>query len=133
VKKSDKMALWNNLEELLPPPGSGKAGNDAVGLISLVDRAYNRAYKLHKVYNSAMRFHCAARWVATLERTLAQSAKGTGWKRILTSLAQSEYGNYQLEADRITRIAPVERIRDGSLGPLPPPVSLDKSVTGTLF
>jgi adenine-specific DNA-methyltransferase len=94
VKKSDKMALWNDLEELLPPFGSGKASKDSVGLISLVDKAYTRAYKLQKAYSSAMRLHCVARWVTTMEQTLAQSTKNAGWKRILLSLAESEHGTY---------------------------------------
>jgi hypothetical protein len=127
------MALWNDLEELLPTSGSGKTGNDPVGLISLVDRAYSRAHKLHKAYSSAMRFHCAARWVATLERTLAQSTEDGGWKRILTSLVESDSGSYHLDGDTITLIAPVEGRRVDSLGPLSQPVPRDESVTGTLF
>lgn len=133
VKKSDKMALWNDLEELLPPFGSGKAGNDAVGLISLVDGAYSRAYKLHKAYSSAMRFHCAARWVTAMKQTLAQSTEDAGWKRILLSLAESEHGTYHLDGDGITLVSPPQGRRIDSLDSLSPGASRGESVTGILF
>jgi len=101
VKKSDKMRIWNELEELLPPFGSNKIGKDPVGLISLVDRAYMRAFKLHKVYSSAMRFYYAAKWLAVLQSTLAHSRK-KGWEKILTDIAESETGTYCLTEDKIT-------------------------------
>jgi adenine-specific DNA-methyltransferase len=133
VKKADKMALWSDLEELLPPAGSGKTGSDPVGLISLIDRAYGQAYKLHKVYSSAMRFHCAARWVSTLERTLAQGTEGAGWERILTSVARSEHGSYILDSDRITLASPVEGTRIDSLDSASSAAPRGRPVTGTLF
>jgi DNA modification methylase len=133
VKKADKMALWNDLEELLPPFGSGKAAKDPVGLISLVDRAYSRAYKLHKAYSSAMRFHCAAGWAGAMEQTLAQSKEDAGWKRILVSLAESEYGSYHLDGDRITLISPTEEKRIESLDSSSSGASRDGSATTSLF
>jgi hypothetical protein len=104
VKKSDKIKLWNDLEELLPPFEDNKNGKDPVGLVSLIDRAYMRAFKLHKVYSSAMRFYCAARWFAMLQSALAQSRKER-WRKILTSLAESEIGTYNLVEDKITLVA----------------------------
>lgn len=101
VKKSDKVKLWNDLEALLPPFGANNNGKDPVGLISLIDRAYMRAFKLYKVYSSAMRFHCAVKWLSTLQTTLTQSRK-EGWKKILTSLTESETGTYCLTKDGIT-------------------------------
>jgi hypothetical protein len=127
------MALWGNLEELLPPLTSGKTGNEPVGLISLVDRAYGRAYKLHKVYSSAMRFHCAARWVRTLEQTLSQWTEDTVWNRLLTSLAESERGSYQLDDDRLTFIARIEEKQIDSRDGLMTRASRNEPVTGTLF
>jgi len=133
VKKPDKMALWKDLEELLPPFGSGKAGKDPFGLISLVDRAYSRAYKLHKAYSSAMRFHCATRWVAAMGRTLAESTEGERWSRTLVSVAESEYGTYRLDGDKITLTSPTEGRRIDSLDSLSPGASRGESVTGILF
>jgi len=102
------MALWNDLEELLPPYTSGKTGKDLVGLISLVDRAFRRAYKLHKAYSSAMRFHCVARWIDSLRNALAQD-ENEGWNRILRSLVNSEPGTYHLDNDRITVTGNIEK------------------------
>jgi len=110
VKKSDKIKLWNDLEELLPPFGANKTGKDPVGLISLIDRAYMRAFKLHKVYNSAMRFHCAAKWLDMLQSALAQSRK-EGWRKILTSLAESETGTYCLMEDRISLVSRGKKVK----------------------
>ncbi|OHB73881.1 MAG: hypothetical protein A2Z25_09970 [Planctomycetes bacterium RBG_16_55_9] len=101
VKKSDKMALWKVLDEMLPSDDSREPGRDAVGLLSLVDRAYAKAYKLHREYSSAMRFHCAARWINTLRSTLGQD-KSRAWQQILKSLADSEPGTYHLDADKIS-------------------------------
>ncbi len=103
VKKSDKVALWKDLESILPPVGSDKAGIDSVGLVSLVDKSFIRAYKLHRVYNSAMRFHCVAKWVSMLRQLLGHNER-EGWGNILTSLANSETGTYCMEGDRITVI-----------------------------
>lgn len=100
VKKSDKVTIWRDLEEILPPYECSRGGKDPFGLISLVDRAYARAYKLHKAYSSAMRFHCAARWVSTLRDALGQNEKD-GWGKILRSLAASETGTYVLENDKL--------------------------------
>ena len=127
------MALWNNLEELLPPSGSGKAGKDPVGLISLVDRAYSRAYKLHKAYSSAMRFHCAARWATATERALVQSTEGERWKKILISVAESEYGTYRLDGDKITLTSRSEERRIDTLDSPSRATQKGQSVTGVLF
>ena len=105
------MALWNDLEELLPPYTSGKTGKDLIGLISLVDRAFRRAYKLHRAYSSAMRFHCVARWIQRLRSTLVQDRKA-GWGRILGSLVNSEPGTYRLDGDRISVMGAPEKTRD---------------------
>ena len=132
VKKSDKMALWTDLEELLPPFGSNKTGKDPIGLISLVDRAFMRAYKLHEVYSSAMRFHCAAKWVAILHHALSRS-RTEGWTKILTSLAQSESGSYHLEHDRMTLVATPLKAKIVSVGRLCPNKPQIDSTTQTLF
>ena len=110
VKKPDKVRLWNDLEELLPPFGTNKSGKDPVGLISLVDWAYMRAFKLHKVYSSAMRFYYAAKWVAMLQSALSRDRK-KGWREILMSLAGSEIGTYLLEHDSITIVARGKRVK----------------------
>jgi adenine-specific DNA-methyltransferase len=133
AKKPDKMRLWDDLEQLLPPLGSGKTAKDPVGLISLVDRAYSRAYKLHKAWSSAMRLHLAARWVTAMERTLAQSAEDVGWKKILLSLAESEHGTFRLDGDGITLVSPARGRRIDPLGRLSSEASKDESVTDILF
>jgi hypothetical protein len=114
VKKSDKIALWKDLEEMLPPVASRESGKDPVGLISLVDRAYVRAYKLHRVYSSAMRLHCAARWVGILQRALGQNRK-EGWRKILRCLVKSETGTYRLEHDKITLVARGKKVKDDTI------------------
>jgi len=101
VKKSDKIKLWNDLEELLPPFGTSKSSKDSFGLVSIIDRAYMRVFKLHKAYSSAMRFYYAAKWLAILQSNLAGGRK-EGWAKILTSLAESETGTYFLTEDKIT-------------------------------
>ncbi len=111
VKKSDKIALWKALEEILPGDDSFEKSKDPAGLISLVDRAYGRAYKLHKVYSSAMRFHCVARWIDSLRNALAQD-ENERWSRILRSLVDSEPGTYQLDDDRIAVTGSTEKIED---------------------
>ena len=132
VKKSDKVRLWNDLEELLPPFGTNKSGKDPVGLISLVDRAYMQAYKLHKVYSSAMRFHCAARWLAMLQSELTQSRK-EGWRKILTSLAESETGTYCLTEDRISLVPRRKRVKIDAIEPPSLEDSQEKLTTPQLF
>lgn len=132
VKKSDKVTLWRDLEEILPPYECSRGGKDPFGLISLVDRAYARAYKLHKAYSSTMRFHCAARWVSNLRDALGQNEK-EGWREILRSLAASETGTYHLDHDKLTiirhkkksQVKTFERPSAGS--------SQSKSATATLF
>ena len=104
VKKPDKIGLWRELEEILPSPDSCERGKDPVGLLSIVDRAFERAYKLHKVYSSAMRFHCVARWINGLRNAIGQD-ENEGWMRILKSLVQSEPGTYHLDKDKITIVA----------------------------
>jgi hypothetical protein len=116
VKKSDKKKLWNALEELLPNFGSNKSGKDSIGLISLIDRAYMRAFKLHKAYSSAMRFYCAAKWLAMLQSNLARGRK-EGWEKILTSLAESETGTYCLTEDKISIMSRRKKIKIDSVEP----------------
>jgi adenine-specific DNA-methyltransferase len=103
VKKSDKIALWKLLDEILPADDSFEKSKDSTGLLRLVDRAYCKAYKLHKVYSSAMRFHCVARWIDKL-RNVLEPDENEGWNRMLRSLVDSEPETYQLDNDRITVI-----------------------------
>ena len=132
VKKSDKIGLWNDLEELLPPFESSKTGKDPIGLISLIDSAYMRSYKLHRAYSSAMRFHCAAKWVAMLQCALAQGKK-EGWKKILTSLAESETGTYHLDHDKITLVSCEKRVKIDAIKSNSPSKSQTKYIAPTLF
>jgi hypothetical protein len=132
VKKSDKVALWNDLEELLPPFGSNKAGKDPIGLVTLVDHAYIRAYKLHEVYSSAMRFHCVARWVAMLKHILSRSGNEV-WQKILASLAESESGRFLLDHDKITLAGNTRKAKIDSIDRLSPSKSQNESTTPTLF
>lgn len=111
VKKSDKIPLWKILEALLPPEDSSGPSKDPTGLMSLIDRAYARSYKLHKVYSSAMRFHYVARWINGLRSALGQD-KNNGWKQILESLVNSEPGTYRLDNDRITVLGGTEKVKD---------------------
>jgi adenine-specific DNA-methyltransferase len=111
VRKSDKIALWKVLEEILPSDDSCEPSKDPAGLMFLVDRAYAKAYKLQKVYSSAMRFHCVARWINTLRCDLGQDKK-KGWKQILKSLVKSEPGTYHLDNDKITVLNGTEKIKD---------------------
>jgi adenine-specific DNA-methyltransferase len=111
VKKSDKIALWKVLEEILPGDDSFERSKDPAGLMSLVDRAYGKAYKLHKVYSSAMRFHCVARWIDRLRSALAQD-ENEGWSRALRSLVDSEPGTYHLDNDRIAVTDSTEKTED---------------------
>ena len=101
VKKTDKVGLWKVLEEMLPPVVSGRSGHDPIGLVSIIDRAYLRAYKLHSVYSSAMRFHRVAAWLVSLQQALAPSRKGA-WTNLLRALVKSEPGTYCLYHDGIT-------------------------------
>jgi adenine-specific DNA-methyltransferase len=132
VKKSDKMDLWSDLEELLPPFGSNRTGKDPIGLLSLVDRAYMRAYKLHEVYSSAMRFHCVAKWVAILQRVVSRS-RTESWTKVLTSLAESESGSYRLEHDRITFLGTPLKAKIDSVGRSRHNKPQIESTTHTLF
>ncbi len=111
VKKPDKIGLWRMLERILPLRDSCERGIDPVGLVSIVDRAYARAYKLHKVYSSAMRFHCVAKWINSLRNALGQD-DNEGWRQILKSLVNSEPGTYHLDNDRITIVAGAEKIKN---------------------
>jgi hypothetical protein len=111
VKKSDKIALWKVLDEILPAADSFERSKDAAGLMSLVDRAYGKAYKLYKVYSSAMRFHCVVRWIDRLRIMLAQD-ENEGWSRILKSLVDSEPGTYHFDTDRITVTGSIEKSED---------------------
>jgi DNA modification methylase len=111
VKKSDKIALWKVLEEMLPLDDSCERSADPAGLMSLVDRAYGQAYKLHKVYSSAMRFHCVARWIDRL-RSALEPDENEGWSRVLKSLVNSEPGTYRLDNNRIAVIGGTEKIKD---------------------
>jgi DNA modification methylase len=110
VKKSDKLNLWTDLEGLLPPFGSSNRSKDPVHLLSIVDQAYLRAYKLHKVYSSAMRFHCVAKWITTLQSVLSRNKK-EGWKKIIVSLAKNEPGTYLLEQDSISFLSREKRLK----------------------
>jgi hypothetical protein len=132
VKKSDKMALWKDLERLLPPFASNKISKDPVGLISLVDCVYMRAYKLHRVYSSAMRFRCAARWVSMIQPILSLNGN-EAWKQIIRSIAESESGNFILEHDKITLMSTVRSAKIDSVGQLSPSKSQNESMTPTLF
>jgi len=132
VKKSDKVTLWRDLEGILPPYECSRGGKDPFGLISLVDRAYARAYKLHKAYSSAMRFHCAARWVSTLRDALGQNEK-EGWRKILWSLAASETGTYLLEHDKLTMIKHEKKPKVKTCERASSTRHQSKSATTTLF
>ena len=101
VKKADKIGLWKDLEEMLPAVESDKGGKDPLGLVSIIDRAYLCAYKLHRVYSSAMRFHRVAAWLGFLNRSLASTTK-EAWAHLLMLLAKSEPGTYCLDHDEIT-------------------------------
>lgn len=103
VKKSEKVALWKDLDEMLPPVASKRSAKDPVGLISLIDGAFLQAYKLHSVYNSAMRFHRAAVWLGSLQSALGPNRK-EAWTDILRCLVKSEIGTYCLDNDRISLV-----------------------------
>jgi len=132
VKKSDKVELWKLLEEILPPLGSGRIGKDPIGLISLIDRAYLRAYKLHNVYSSAMRFHCAAVWLGALQGALALNRK-EAWTELLKCLINSETGTYCLDHDRITLITRPNNFKIGTTGQLASRDYLTEAPAPTLF
>ncbi|MBN2020768.1 MAG: site-specific DNA-methyltransferase [Sedimentisphaerales bacterium] len=132
VKKSDKIKLWNALEELLPDFGSNKSSKDSVGLISLIDRAYMRAFKLHKAYSSAMRFYCAANWLAILQSNLARDRKA-GWEKILTSIAESETGTYCLTEDKISIISHSKKVKIVTVDPTFSEDSQENLTTQQLF
>lgn len=132
VKKSDKMALWKTLEEILPLGDSREKGQDSVGLISLVDKAHARAYKLHSVYSSAMRFHCAARWISNLQCAIGRD-KNKGWEKILRSLVGSEAGTYHVEQDRITIIGSGEKVKVEEFEHSSPKAAKEQTANTTLF
>lgn len=111
VKKSDKVELWRILEEILPLDNFNENGKDHIGLISIVDCAFAKTYKLHKVYSSAMRFHCVARWIGNLKGTLGEDQE-EGWRRILKSLVNSETGTYKLRGDKIMVINEIEKTKN---------------------
>ena len=131
VKKSEKISLWKDFEKILPPFGSSEIGNDEFGLISIVDQAYMKAYKLHKVYSSAMRFYLVAKWLSTLQSALEPNKK-EGWETIIKSLAKSETGMYRLKNERITRSTLGKKIKE-AIVEIPAPRSSQKKMTPTLF
>ena len=104
VRKSKKVPVWKDLEDLLPPVGSQKVGKDPFGVLSIVDQAYLQAYKLHSEYSSAMRFHRAAVWLEGIRQSL-EPATEEAWVHILRSLAGSEPATYSLNRDRMTLVA----------------------------
>jgi len=108
VKKSEKITLWKLLEEILPSNDSCDNSKDPAGLVSLIDRAYVKAYKLHKVYSSAMRFHCVAQWINKLKSALGKD-ENYGWNQILKSIVDSEPGTYRLDNDNFTVICNGEK------------------------
>ena len=104
VPKPDKVALWKDLEDLLPPLGSHRTAKDPFGLLSILDQAYLQAYKLHSEYSSAMRFHRVAAWLEGIQEALKPNTE-KGWVRILRSLAHSETATYSLNRDKLTLVA----------------------------
>ncbi len=132
VKKPDKVGLWRELEEILPPRDSCEKGKDQAGLLSIVDRAFGKAYKLHRVYSSAMRFHCVARWIKSLTNAVGQN-ENEGWEKTLKSLVRSEPGTYYLDKGKISIIADTAKTRK-----VRPEVASQKTIDrepvhGTLF
>jgi len=132
VKKPDKIGLWRELEEILPLRDSCERGKDPVGLLSIVDRAFERAYKLHKVYSSAMRFHCAAKWINSLRNALGQD-ENEGWRKTLKSLVQSEPGTYELDNDSVILIANPDWTKSIRPGTVSRKTSQREPVDSTLF
>ena len=96
------------MEEILPSNDSCDNSKDPAGLVSLIDRAYVKAYKLHKVYSSAMRFHCVAQWINKLKSALGKD-ENYGWNQILKSIVDSEPGTYRLDNDNFTVICNGEK------------------------
>jgi len=131
VEKSEKISLWNHLETILPPFASSQTRNDEYGLLSIVDQAYIKAYKLHKVYSSAMRFYLAAKWLATLQSAVKPNEK-EGWETLIKSLAKTETGTYALKDERITRSTLGKKTKE-AIAEIPPPISTQKKITPTLF
>jgi adenine-specific DNA-methyltransferase len=132
VKKSDKVALWRDLEELLPPVGSRRTGKDPVGLLSVIDRAYLQAYKLHGVYSSAMRFNRAASWLSSL-RSVLNSNVNQGWTRLLRALSKSETATYCLEHDKVTFVTRGNDVTHPRHGPVPTDSLQGETAAPTLF
>lgn len=131
VKKSEKISLWKDLEKILPSFDSSEIGNDEFGLISIIDKAYLKAYKLYNVYSSAMRFYLSAKCLATLQSTLEPNQK-EGWEILIKSLTKSETGTYQLKNKRVTRSPLGKKIKE-SIVEIPAPISSQKKTTPTLF
>jgi len=131
VKKTEKISLWKDLEKILSPFGSSEIGNDEFGLISIVDQAFMKAYKLHKVYSSTMRFYLAAKWLATLQSSLEPNKK-EGWETIIKSLAKSETGMYRLKNEKITRYTLGKKIKE-PIAEISAPRISQKKMTPTLF
>lgn len=127
VKKSDKMSLWKDLDEMLPANGK-----DYSGLLSLIDQAFLRAYKLHRAYSSAMRFHCAARWIKQLQDTVRHNGD-EGWREIIKNLAESETGTYGLEGNSITFVNSGDKIKGSIVEQSSPCRSNKEKTTSTLF
>lgn len=132
VRKSDKISLWKQLDEMLPPNGSADLGKDPFGLISVVDKAFLRAYKLHKEYSSAMRFHGAARWIIQLRNAIGSNTQ-SGWNKLLDSLVKSETGTYRFENEMISLVDSGNRIRQEILEQPASRASHNEKTASTLF
>jgi hypothetical protein len=132
VKKPDKLSLWRELEQILPLRDSCEKGKDPAGLLSIVDRAYARAYKLQKVYSSAMRFHCVAKWINSLRNAIGQD-ENKGWRQILKSLVQSEPGTYHLDKNKISIIADTDKAARVRLEATSQKTIRREPIHGTLF
>ena len=132
VKKADKVALWKDVEEILPPAGFDAKGKDPFGLVSLIDRAYLQAYKLHSKYSSAMRFHRAAVWLRSLVEALEPNEE-KGWIAILRSLAKSETATYALDRDRMTLVTRGNNVKNVRQGEFSSSASQSKTPAPTLF
>lgn len=132
VKKSDKVALWKELEKLLPPVAFGRSRKDPFGLVSLVDRAYLQAYKLHSEYSSAMRFYRVAAWLRSLQQVLGPTGE-EGWIHILRSLAKSETATYSLNRDRVTLVTRGNNVKHVRSAQLSSRASQREAPVPTLF
>jgi len=62
-----------------------------------------------------------------------QSTEGERWKETLMSVAESEYGTYRLDDDKITLTSPAEERRIDALDSPSRATQKGQSVTGVLF